>query len=113
MNNHEELSWLIKSNPDLPVIAWVEEEIVASDEHRRWIAKIGKSWIDSICVYHGEHYLLSEVEKIQDVLMDNIYEQQVVSTETAFAKVEEALHELSWERVIIVEVNTPGLKYRV
>lgn len=73
IKNLEKLFNLIKENPNLPVIASVDCEIVADDDYKRWIASIGDCeikefaqcndiWFDDINDFAEEYYNSHEYE---------------------------------------------------
>ena len=46
--NREKLFKLMQENPDLPVVAMVDAEIVAGDDFGRWMGSWGNAQIDDV-----------------------------------------------------------------
>ena len=100
----KELFTLIMNNPDLPIVAWVDSEIVADDGYMRWLASIGKS--------HIIEYI--EVEMYQDycemVYKDDTeyYEQFLYdTTEMTEEEIAEHIKNIDWIKAIAVNIDLP------
>lgn len=53
--NREKLFQLMQENPELPVVAMVDSEIVADDGYNRWLGAWGCSYIGEYLI--GEEHL--------------------------------------------------------
>ena len=67
--NREKLFRLVRENPELPVVAMVDSEIVADDGYNRWLGVWGCSYIGEYLI--GEEHLFfredddpSEVDRV-------------------------------------------------
>ena len=106
--NREELFRVMQENPNLPVIAMVDSEIVADDGYNRWLGAWGHC---EICEYFvGEeriHFRESDnFDEIEEALTDGqlCYDDfEAMSDEEA----EGVYNSLHWIRAIIVNIDLP------
>lgn len=106
--NREELFRVMQENPDLPVIAMVDSEIVADDGYNRWLGAWGHCEIGEYFV--GEeriHFRESDnFDEIEEALTDGqlCYDDfEAMSDEEA----EGVYNSLPWIRAIIVNIDLP------
>ena len=102
-----ELLTLIKDNPDLPIVAYVDGDIVADDSSCRWIGSIGKSHIIeyvAVEMYRGmpEMIYRDDTEEYETYLLEN--------TELSEEAVKEHINNLSWVKAIAVNIDLPELQ---
>ena len=101
--NVKELFTLIMNNPDLPIIAWVDSEIVADDGYMRWLGSFGSSQIieyTEVEMYEGypEMVYKDDTERYEEYLLD-----QGMSDE----EVEEHIKNIDWTKAIAVNIDLP------
>ena len=103
--NREELFRVMQENPNLPVIAMVDSEIVADDGYNRWLGAWGHC---EICEYFvGEeriHFRESDnFDEIEEALTDG----QLCYDDFEAMSDEEVYNSLPWIRAIIVNIDLP------
>ena len=104
----EELFRLMAENPDLPVVAMVDSDIVADDSCARWMGSWGSCCIGKYI--SGEEYIHffeeDDFDEIEEALTDGVltYEEfEGMSDE----KAKSAYDALPWIKAIIVNIDTP------
>lgn len=105
--NRDELFRLMRENPDLPVVAMVDSEIVADDGYNRWLGawgycEIGEYFIGEERVYFREDDDPSEIERV-------LCEQYGIDGWESLSDEEAAkvYAELPWVKAIIVNIDLP------
>lgn len=106
--NREELFRLMAENPDLPVVAMVDSEIVADDGYSRWMGSWGSCYIGEYIIGEERLHFREEddFEEIEEALTDGvvIYEDfETMSDEEAKG----AYDSLPWIKAIIVDIDLP------
>lgn len=100
----EELLKLIKENPDLPIVAMVDSEIVRGEHYARWLGVWGCARIDKYYLGENMIYFYDEAEK-EEVLIETMgYDNYMASNEDNDIKFYKAL---PWIEAIIVNIDLP------
>ena len=106
--NSEELFKLMQENPELPVVAMVDGEIVQDDGHSRWMGAWGSSSIEEYFV--GEEWIhfreADDFEEVEEALTDGqvCYDDfEAMSDEEAVG----AYNSLPWIKAIVVYIDLP------
>lgn len=108
LKNREELFKLMAENPDLPVVAMVDSEIVADDCCARWMGSWGSSYIGEYIVAEERLHFKEEDdwEEIEETLTDGV----VTCEDFENMSDEEAkglYNSLPWIKAIIVDIDLP------
>ena len=105
--NREKLFRLVRENPELPVVAMVDSEIVADDGYNRWLGVWGCSYIGEYLI--GEEHLFfredddpSEVDRVLSERYGDDYYADMTGKQEA-----EAYAGLLWIKAIIVNIDLP------
>lgn len=132
VENLRKLIALIEENPDLPVMAMVDRDVVAGDDYGRWFASIGNSVIEEYAVYNDkclidreefkEDYYNYMDEELCEMFNYNprinkytvnqgkYSEQQLRINEIQEEKLEKYLDEIAekyFKRAILVDIDLP------
>lgn len=111
-NNLLELVELIKNNPDLPVYAWVDSDVVQDDCHR-WLGRISGSveireYIELDYSYTHmvdcEWLFKDDTEEWEEYMLENYLEEDM-SEEEAEKKIQEELNNMNFKKGIFVYVD--------
>lgn len=108
--NINKLIELMKENEELEVIAMVDEGVVADDGYARWLANFGKSRVDETYSADERIYFKSiDIDKMKDdFICDNFdFRDENITDEDMGKKADEYIKQLEWEKVIIVNIDTP------
>lgn len=102
--NTKELFTLIMNNPDLPIVAWVDSEIVAGDGYGRWLGSFGSSHIIEyieVEMYNDypEMVYKDDTEEYENFLYD--------CTEMTEQEIEEHIKGIEWIKAIAVNIDLP------
>lgn len=102
--NLRKLFELISENPDLPILPWVDSEIVADDGYMRWQGSWGSSHIvEYIMVEMYQDYPemieKDDTEKYEEYLYD--------TTEMTDQEIEEHIKNIDWIKAIAVNIDLP------
>ena len=106
--NREKLLQLIRENPELPVVAMVDSEVVADTGYGRWTGAFGYVYIAEYVIgltriHFREEDDLSAVEyAVRDVL--DYGSREDIKTEKQEL---EAYRKLPWIKAIIVNIDLP------
>lgn len=106
---------LVSEYPDLPIIAEVETEVVASDEFSYWYGEFANSRVDEYCLYQSEWaeepWLILKEDGL-DRVYDNIYDS--IDWDSAYPDVDndeqeekiviEHYEKLLWKKAIFVRI---------
>lgn len=106
--NREELFRLMRENPDLPVVAMVDEEVVPDDSCGRWMGSWGSSCIEEYFVGKERTHFRekNDFDAIEEALTDGVmcYEDyENMSDEEAIF----AYEHLLWVKAIVVNIDLP------
>lgn len=102
--HNRELFELIMNNPDLPVICWVDSDIVAEDGCMRWQGSFGQchiiEYID-VEMYrdYREFVYKGETEQYEEFLMD--------TTDMTDEEITEYINNIQWTKAIAVNIDLP------
>lgn len=105
--NIKELFTLIKNNPDLPIVAYVDSDIVADCGYNRWLASVGSSHVIEYAKVdkygYGEMELVykDDVEEYERYLYEN--------TSMTDSEIKECISNLNWIKAIAVNIDLPEL----
>ena len=102
--NREKLFQLMRENPELPVVAMVDSEIVADDGYNRWLGVWGCSYIGEYLVGEEQVHFRedddpSEVDKVLSERYGDDYYTDMTDEQEA-----EAYAGLPWVKAIIVNM---------
>ena len=99
-----ELFTLIKDNPDLPIVAYVDSEIVADEGYMRWIGSWGSSYIiEYVMVEMYNDYR----EMVYRDDTENYEEFLYCTTEMTEQEIKEHIDSLDWIKAIAVDIDMP------
>ena len=106
--NREELFKLMQENPELPVVAMVDSEIVQDDGYYRWVGAWGRSTIEEYFI--GEERIhfreADDFDEVEETLTDGqvCYDDfEAMSDEEAVG----AYNSLPWIKAIVVNIDLP------
>lgn len=99
-----ELFELIRDNPDLPILPFVDSEIVADDGYNRWIGSWGSSGIIEYIMVemyndYPEIVEKDDTEKYEEFLYD--------TTEMTEEEIQEHINGIEWIKAIVVNIDLP------
>lgn len=99
-----ELFELIRDNPDLPILPFVDSEIVADDGYNRWIGSFGSSYIIEYAMvemYNSYPEIVYKDDTEQ-------YEEFLYScTEMTEEEIQEHIKNIEWIKAIAVNIDLP------
>lgn len=106
--NVQELLRLVKDNPELPVLAFVDGEIFGGDDYFRWLGQIGECRIDEFVIddWYGDGCVRFKSDNDDDTLIEGIAEYKYDGSDEAYKKAEVELKTL-WTKVIVVNIDLP------
>lgn len=94
---------LIRNNPDLPIIPFVDSEIVADDGYMRWIGSWGSSYIieyTRVEMYedYPEMIYKDDTERYEQFLYDQGWSEETVAKQ---------INKIEWIKAIAVNIDLP------
>lgn len=94
---------LIRDNPDLPIIPFVDSEIVADDGYMRWIGSWGSSYIieyTEVEMYedYPEMIYKDDTERYEQFLYDQGWSEETVAKQ---------INKIEWIKAIAVNIDLP------
>lgn len=94
---------LIRDNPDLPIIPFVDSEIVADDGYMRWIGSWGSSYIieyTKVEMYedYPEMIYKDDTERYEQFLYDQGWSEETVAKQ---------INKIEWIKAIAVNIDLP------
>lgn len=100
----KELLKLIEENPDLPVVAWVHNEVVGGEEYGRWLGYFSKPRILEFILVEmygdaQETVYKDKTEAYEDFLAD--------TTEMTDEEIAEFINNIQWTKAIAVNIDLP------
>lgn len=109
--NRETLFRLMKENPDLPVIPFVDGEIVAGDEFGSWMGSWGASRVDEFLFPPSDYepVIFKSNDDVFDTLEKCLSVEEFDSLPEKEAECKEIYDELPWEKAIIASIDMPEL----
>lgn len=102
--NLEKLLEMIKENPDLPIIPWVDSDIVADEGFSRWTASWGDCNVVEhlFCEIYGDLETLvyrDDTEELEEYLLDyDVCEE---------SELENYISKMDWQKAIFVDIDLP------
>lgn len=105
--NREKLFELLRENPDLPVLAMVESEIVADDGYARWAGSFGDCYVGEYI--NGEERIYFRDDE-DDEEMERLVEEMLgpENCETITPEIiKETYQNAGWIKAIIVDIDLP------
>lgn len=105
--NREELFRLMAENPDLPVVAMVDSEIVADDGYARWMGSWGSCYIGEYISGEERIYFRDDED---DEEMERLVEEMLgpENCETITPEIiKETYQNAGWIKAIIVDIDLP------
>lgn len=107
--NRENLFNLMKENPDLPVIPFVDGEVVAGDEFGSWMGSWGAARVDEFLFPPADYepVIFKSDDDVFDTLEKCLSVEEFDSLPEEGAECREIYDELPWEKAIIVSINMP------
>lgn len=113
MNYTSELARLVTEHPDLPIIPYVDSEVVAEDTGW-WVGSASHAAIHRFAAgYYNHPYgdtgwkYYTEDEK--DELIEQIAEYKYEGTEEDYAKAEEEVSKINWKEGIFLYIDLPEI----
>lgn len=101
----EELFKLMQENPDLPVIPFVDDDVVGDDSYGSWMGSWDYSYIDEYVLGEERVFLKSECD--EDEVLDGFDEYRREWDEWSDEKITETYNNLPWVKCIVVRISTP------
>ena len=99
-----ELFELIRENPDLPILPFVDSEIVADDGYMRWIGSWGSSYImEYIMVEMYNDYREIVTKDDTELYEEFLYD----TTEMTEEEIQEHIKGIEWIKAIAVNIDLP------
>ena len=109
MTKTEEFLKLVKENPDLPIIPFVNSEVCADDSYAYWIGSFGRSEVDEYTLFNDRVIFKGDGDA-EEILSDYYCDEpeyENVSDEEFSKAMEKKVEELEWIKAIIVYINEP------
>lgn len=106
--NIEELVRLAQENPDTPIVAMVDGEIVAGDEYGWWLGSIGTVSLDEIITAKddsGVHF--KSDDDVFDILERCLTDEEFEALPETEDECRPAYDALPWKKVIMLHINLP------
>lgn len=100
----EELFDLIRENPDLPIVCWVDSDIVADNDFGRWLGSFGEchiiEYID-VEMYNNyrEFVYKDDTEGYEEFLRD--------TSEMTDEEITNYINHIQWTKAIAVNIDLP------
>lgn len=106
--NIEKLIALASENPDLPILAMVDGEIVCGDEYGRWCAQIGECYVDEYLIdeWYGDDCVRFKSAGDEDTIIEGIAEIKYNGSDEDYERAEEEIKTL-WKKAIILNIDLP------
>ena len=107
--NREELFRLIQEYPDLPVIPFVDGEIVAGDNFARWMGAWGSASVDKYLFPRNEWepVIFRSDDDVFDTLEKFLPVEEFDKLPKSESECRNIYDALPWEKAIIVNINLP------
>ena len=99
--NREKLFRLVRENPELPVVAMVDSEIVADDGYNRWLGVWGCSYMGEYLIGEEHLFFREDDDPSEERYGDDYYADMTGKQEA------EAYAGLPWIKAIIVNIDLP------
>lgn len=101
--NLRELFTLISENPDLPILPWVDSDIVSDDGYMRWQGSWGSSHIVEYIMVemyndYPEMIEKDDTERYENYLYDHGFSEE---------EIQEHIKNIDWIKAIAVNIDLP------
>ena len=103
---------LVKENPELPVIPFVDAEVVADDDYSYWMGSFGNTYIDEYYAGKYRYYFKSDIDELVDDFYDEYgdsKEYENLSDEDFEKAMREKAETVDWHKAILVYINLPEI----
>ena len=94
---------LVKENPELRIVPFVDTECVPSDDYSSWVAGWGNASIEEIWAKEGGEIIYIKSESY-DKLSDDLWDEGETRTDEEIRNI---INGYAWEKVIVVRIHTP------
>lgn len=110
--NREKLFKLMQENPDLPVVAMVDAEIVAGDDFGRWMGSWGNAQIDEYLIpsNDSEPMMFKSDDDVFDVLERCLSQPKFEALPETEEECRPFYDALPWKKAIIVNIDLPDIE---
>jgi len=100
---------LCKENPDLPIIASVEHEVVGGDDYGWWVGSIGNVRVEEVVAQSDdEGALLYKSEHTYDELYEELFGyDDDFNYEATDEEIKKKVDSAPWLKCIVVHILTP------
>lgn len=107
--NRENLFKLIQENPDLPVIPFVDSEVVAGGDFGRWMGSWGSARVDEYIFPPADYepVIFKSSKDVFDTLEKCLSEDEFDALPESEAECRDIFNALPWTEAIIVSIDTP------
>lgn len=108
--NRDNLFKLMQENPELPVIPFVDGEIVAGDDFGIWMGSWGSSCIDAYLIppQYYEHVIFKSDNDVFDTLEKLLPSEEFENLPESEAECRKFYDALPWKNAIIVSIDLPS-----
>lgn len=105
---------LVKENPDLRILPMVDYEVVGGDDYSNWGGSFGKAEIDytwnngeriHFMSHDFEELIENEVERLDNAAQ--VFSEKHPLWRSNEERAEKMVKNLDWEKVIVVQIDTP------
>lgn len=105
---------LVRQNPNLPILAWVNYEVCCDDEYSHWLGEIQHTSIEEYVAIekYGEDRIFTkdDVSELIDYYMDEYFQEpeyENMSDEEYEQYWTNYVNNLEWKKAIFIWVETP------
>ena len=107
--SRDELFRLMQENPDLPVIPFVDGEIVGGDDWGRWMGAWGSASVDGYLFPRNEWepVLLRSDDDVFVTLEKYLADEELDKLPEREDECRKIYDALPWEKAIVVNINLP------
>ncbi|NBJ87907.1 hypothetical protein [Acutalibacter sp. 1XD8-36] len=108
--SHEELFKLMQDNPDLPVIPFVDGEIVAGDDFGIWMGSWGTSCVDEYLIppQNYKPVIFKSDDDVFDTLEKFLPGEEFDILPESEEECRKVFDALPWTKAIVVNIDLPG-----
>lgn len=112
--NVKEFLELVKENPDLPILPFVDYEVVPSDDYHWWLGSFGSARLGKCVDFaaHGSERVFTDHDQddIEEYIADELCDD-VDCVNMTDEEIEKLAHEkaeaLPWQKAILVYIGLP------
>lgn len=112
--NIQNLLKLVQENPELPIVAMVNGEVVGGDEYGYWAGKFGKARIDEYLMpidgREDDGIYFKSDDDVYDVLERYLPEKEWEALPESVNKCRPRYDALPWVKAIIVYIELPDME---